>query len=737
MFCQAGASSSSVGGSNTATTLQPLPGLDGLVDDVGAGEHGGGILVARVAGATHPGSCAPVQVVLQPGEGGEGIGANLVAADEPPEAKRRRGLSPYMMYKNRMVAAARAAAGRPLTDKERQELSEQAQKAWGAMTEKSAHIELYHEWQMTPKTPATATPEKPFHPQWCGGCRACPVSATELCEYFRANGWPTDAEVHHDKDEHVPCSREVDWAQSQAYDLWGCHRRAMNICQTEVGGLASFAIVHKGLCNFAEHLSRDVAESGAVLFIVEGKTSEDPPIVKRFVCTLAGTCWSPIVFDVVEHQFEDQRQSSAASLDFPCDVRVSCRPSRVSDRYECVAVETSAMLTRRIVASVSSAVLFQADYHVLLVDGTLMSSRITGLKLIGDLLKPGATHPLLASEVAAKKKAARKESATAKLIQGDPFARAAAEAGKANRKAPARGRGGGGRRARGRGRANAAAEQGEPVDIVAYAPGVSSGSGEGNAAAQLGMNLEEVGHAFGGVDLGSQEELFVPFGQDYDDIDFEAELGQIMQSDEDELGATFGAGDGLGDEQRARDGATGPEDVGTPHGSLLVEIVGAADAAAELTGLDGDTPAVAGDEACATGPPNDELGATMSDFAPPPPPVPARNCVGPSALGYVTLDGRAVMRIQRGNPKSSLSVRCYRHSGCSFLLPLRMAPSDAELIEWCFAVPTAETGASAAEARELARRHVELSRLWRAASTGASSSSVPPCGNVDIAGSAA
>lgn len=72
-----------------------------------------------------------------------------------------------------------------------------------------------------------------------------------------------------------------------------------------------------------------------------------------------------------------------------------------------------------------------------------------------------------------------------------------------------------------------------------------------------------------------------------------------------------------------------------------------------------------------------------------------------------------MLRVLRGNPKGSLSVRCYRHTGCSFLLSERLAPDDDDLISWAYDVPGNEPGMSTEERKALAQRHKGLADKWR------------------------
>lgn len=93
------------------------------------------------------------------------------------------------------------------------------------------------------------------------------------------------------------------------------------------------------------------------------------------------------------------------------------------------------------------------------------------------------------------------------------------------------------------------------------------------------------------------------------------------------------------------------------------------------------------------------------------------NIDGPSASGYCYSDGVRCCRIVRGMPKNSLSMRCFRHPACSFLLPLRLAPTDDELLEWLFEVEVPDRALSAAahalEAQRLAALHIARANRWR------------------------
>lgn len=213
-------------------------------------------------------------------------------------------------------------------------------------------------------------------------------------------------------------------------------------------------------------------------------------------------------------------------------------------------------------------------------------------------------------------------------------------------------------------------------------------------------------------------------GDEYDVFDVGAELAGLMEDDLEELVETFAADAPERELGFENEGlmAEAPIDPST-----AVELIDAAAVEAEGAGL-GALPEGQGLDAAGTTPATaDEATAPKDDAAPTPPvaqPQSERERVnGPSPSGYVWLDGRSVARILRGNPAGSCSVRCYRHTGCSFLLSLRDTPSDADLLQWLFEVPAAAPGSSSAESKSLGRQHVALADRWRSSKKRKSASS--------------
>lgn len=120
-------------------------------------------------------------------------------------------------------------------------------------------------------------------------------------------------------------------------------------------------------------------------------------------------------------------------------------------------------------------------------------------------------------------------------------------------------------------------------------------------------------------------------------------------------------------------------------------------------------------------PTNPGASSSSSSAAPPPPPPPTQvdrrtvdDLVGPYPSGRVYLrDERTIGSIIRGKPKNSLAVACKFHPKCSFLLPLRCAPTDEALKEWFSEVPEVEKTDTPAEKARKAKQHMALAQRWR------------------------
>ena len=80
----------------------------------------------------------------------------------------------------------------------------------------------------------------------------------------------------------------------------------------------------------------------------------------------------------------------------------------------------------------------------------------------------------------------------------------------------------------------------------------------------------------------------------------------------------------------------------------------------------------------------------------------------PGVLGYLYRHGRQVLRIQRGRPKNSCTVTCYRHPNCILCLSLSRCPDDDALNRWVFEIDAPPDGVSADQRKALTAAHEAL-----------------------------
>lgn len=370
-------------------------------------------------------------------------------------------------------------------------------------------------------------------------------------------------------------------------------------------------------------------------------------------------------------------------------------------------MESSGQWAEMLAAKFSTMSLYLLEYTVLLDDGTLNRSKVTSAADQGVLLCPGMRQPLFGQQLADRRRAQRMATASAGLQRGDPL-----------NPPPRRSSRGGG----------AATREGRGFTINRRRAPPASGRGRGQSQSAAGSSRAGSGSGalpeeHGIVDDAAGPEQGDDVAEDaLDDIDefrLEQELEGLVDDDIADLFASFEpqvqvnvVSDCV--ERNAAD--VEPESAAPGLAAVVSQDL-------EHTGLEAEghiddaTQAMAGNAGGASS------SSTAVAPAPPPPDAPPEQLSirdrlgvsGPTPLGYCQQGGRQVLRILRGNPKGSLSVRCYRHVGCSFLLSLSAAPSDEDLIAWCFEVPQAPAGAPSAESKELARRHVALAEKWRPA----------------------
>ncbi|CAK0803103.1 unnamed protein product, partial [Prorocentrum cordatum] len=230
----------------------------------------------------------------------------LVDADggDSADDQLRRGLNPYLLAKNGYMHSAREAKGRSLTKAEVEMHEEEFKRIW-ASADQDVYSEAYQLWrqQQSNKKKKPETPECALC--WGGGCHATPFTPSELCAYIIECGWPTLDETL-DKDHSsrgVPADKETDFASCEGFDCWGVSRAARNADRFNSREPAAFPIVEKSIFNYLQWIGAGRDTAADVMLIVEGPAVSGGH--KRYVTLVTDITFSPHVFDVTDHSFED------------------------------------------------------------------------------------------------------------------------------------------------------------------------------------------------------------------------------------------------------------------------------------------------------------------------------------------------------------------------------------------------------------------------------------------------
>ena len=86
-------------------------------------------------------------------------------------------------------------------------------------------------------------------------------------------------------------------------------------------------------------------------------------------------------------------------------------------------------------------------------------------------------------------------------------------------------------------------------------------------------------------------------------------------------------------------------------------------------------------------------------------PHPGDELPDPSPLGYIYVEERSVIRIQRENPKSWFCINCYFHRSCQVTMKISEAPPLRDKKRWARSVDPTPRDASSAVNEPLAAAH--------------------------------
>lgn len=580
---------------------------------------------------------------------------------------QRQGLSPYMLAKNSHLAAAKLVKGSQLTPDEVCQATIDFKALWGAVDDHSTFQDAYKGYQESaaPERQVVKTQSgRPYISVWGGGSTSTPFTSQELHAYHAELGWPSDQEVFHSDEFEIKPVLEPQLDEVTKYNLWAIGREGKNIDRAKVPCVQQFECILSGFINLFELCGKAVVDWQEMLLFVEGETIAGSTEARwRFPMLLSGSCWNPKVFDMIRAKFMNVDDAHSPILALPSDVYLCDRPCMASDRFQMLDSMTSDEVALELVNAFSRMTLYECEYDIPDVDGTLMASRIKNVRHVGILWEPGQTIPLLNQSVKEKRKASRRPASAGLkgLHATDPFADAPFS----------------------KGQQSSGASSSVALQSVDAGVGLSNPLG---GAVMQGAELEPAApstHTAGDFQLDD--------AMDCADCD-----SHVSGSDLEEYEHTF------------LDVVPPPAE---PVALDVDELAQGADAPADadLFALFDGTDLGLGEHSVPQGGASSSSGGDTVGVAGAPAVEPWQELVGPTtAMGYIYYKGRSHMRIIRGNPKYSVTISCYNHPSCSFVLSEKRCPSDEELKKWSFEVGRAPEGSSSAIKAKLRDEHKGL-----------------------------
>lgn len=614
-----------------------------------------------------------------------------VSTEGAKDLRRGAGLSPYMLELNKTMAAARSAKGKALTHEEMTRIRAEFKEQWQSMGDHNVFAELYTDWRAKGKSQRPEV-KNTYKLMWGGGCSITPLTAEEFWSWHQQFGWPSDAEVFDEGGDEILVKPDKEQTFNERFPLWGVGRAARNIDRATTPSPAQFNVIESGLNNFVQSLTKPVADSGAVMVIIEGPSLSASGAPMRCASLVTGTSYSPKVFDITPCEAEIGGRFHPVSLAMPYLVTITSGPCRAAPGFVGIGYETSDEFILALVRNFSSMVLFRARYDIIQTgDGTLRWSRIQTIDRIGTLWEPGMTRPMLAEKVKARG-SGKPEVALKRLRTGDPFEPGQQPSSSGQARGSAR---------RGRGAARRHEVPSEPRGAP-RAPLVDDAAGSAELTSDMAVDLGRgIGEESERTQGALQEEMDIAEAEDLlsDDSTMSelfATYGAAAEDDPSCLGRVGGIADDFQDDLPDAE----------QDGLIATQVAEELSKAAAEVGLEGDLLA---SSASSTDPPTmveDGEGQAAPEAATPA----LAELTDPSSLGYMYLNGRSIARVQYGKPKKSVTINCYRHPGCRLLLSESRCPDLSELKRWVFAVEAPEPGATQQDKKELAKQHMALGR---------------------------
>lgn len=618
----------------------------------------------------------------------------------------RKGLSPFLLERNKQIKAARDAKGASLTPSELAIAKDRFQRFWDNLHDKSIFQEAYKVWQQTPAERRDEMEPTVYRTSWAGGCTTTPIASREFCRWISERGWPSDTDTYDSANDQtrVPKSTGIPWGRTAGALVWSAGSKPHNVPHTLMQDVGQFKCVERGLFRALEKLGKAIADKGDLMMIVQGPKLGDEERFVRFAFIIAGVFYNPKVFEAAKCEFASETDKTCAELTLPSRVFLEHRACRVSESYQALAILTSDELVLKLTGSLADMELQQAKYDVARVDGTLLWSDITATEHLGFLWARDG-RALLGQGAAPKNpKGGNKSSETAflNMFTGDPFAAGGEASRTRGGSAPKAGRQPVGHRGdRQRARAATGAEDKGPTAMAdPAARGARMEEPLGGASAEAPNQVGPTSAQQASATLGEDGEV--------EDMDLTEELAEIWEDSEAEAfeevptsAALAMAGDGPFEMSPANvsepaSAAPRGDDLAADFLSVAPEIglppEESEEVAPDPSGL--EDPLQAG-----------EVVAGTAEVQP------WEKLIGPSPIaGYVSDGQRSVMRIQRGKPKNRVTVTCYRHRKCGLLLNEDRCPPDSELLKWVYEVEATPGDAEPEVSKALSAQHIALGK---------------------------
>ncbi|CAK0833634.1 unnamed protein product [Prorocentrum cordatum] len=340
------------------------------------------------------------------------------AGEEADGDGTKRGLSRYMLAKNRHLEDARKSKGSRMTWSECLAHGEEFRELY-ADADQDVYAEAYTDWRHSGGQHQHEQVQQPYE-LWCGGgSRASPFTPDELCQYIVQHGWPKDSAVF-DVDlveRRATPDFKTKFTDTDEIDPWGMSRSARNADRPGSRVPAAWDVVEKGIYNFLLSINAGKGEDDAsdVMLIIAGRAVHGDGHM-RFASLATDVTFNPHVFDVTLNEFEKHAdvvsEETRRELALPSWVNIAERQSRVSVRHRAIDTNTSDEWINLLIDKLQHMDMYIADYEICHDTGTLRRSKIIGLKLIGRLWDPSMKKPLAFY---------RRGGGDPKMREGDPF----------------------------------------------------------------------------------------------------------------------------------------------------------------------------------------------------------------------------------------------------------------------------------------------------------------------------